>query len=179
MQNFVELLAGGADSLEIFHYDRGVRYCQARDMKKLFRILGFLVFAAIVLFASAMLYSTVKGYTTWYFRVNGQVTVDGHTTSGYIHVNTQRTLLLLTRTDGAEPETYLVSIVGNKQIFDCGDWHPIRFLPVPIGHLNPPCSVFTADPAKVVDPPVSATLAIARRSIEFSTVSGKRVKAEW
>jgi len=148
-------------------------------MRKLFRILSSLVFAIITLLAGAILYSTVKGYTTWYFRVNGQVTVDGRGTSGYMHVNTQRTLLLITRTDGTEPETYLVSIVGLMRISDCGEWHPIRFLPVPIGHLNQPCSVFTADPTKVADAPVSATLAGGGGSIEFSTVSGKHVKAEW
>jgi len=147
-------------------------------MKRLFRFLGSLIFLALLL-AGAMWYSTAKGYTTWYFRVSGQVTVDGHNTSGYLHANTERTLLLLTRTDEAKPETYLISLVHRKLIFDCGGWHPIRFFPMPIGDLNPPCSFFTVDPAKVVDAPVSATLVLSRRSVEFSTASGKKVKAEW
>jgi len=60
-------------------------------MKKVFRIVGFIVLAALLLGAFGLLYSTVKGSTTWYFRVNGQVLVDGRQTSGYMHANADRT----------------------------------------------------------------------------------------
>lgn len=147
-------------------------------MKRLLQSLAWFVFLGILLVAAAMLYSTQRGSMTWYFRVNGQVTVDGRRTTGYLHANTQKTALLLTRTDDATPETYLVPFEHNKLIWDCGKWHPIRFLPIAIGGLNPPCSGF-ADPAKLHDPPLAATLVRAPRLVEFSTASGRRIKGEW
>jgi hypothetical protein len=147
-------------------------------MKGLLRALGTLIFFSVLLLAGAMLYSTLKGYTTWYFRVNGRVTVDGRKTTGYMHANTQRTILLLTRTDDARPETYLVPLRGHQAVLDCGAWHPARFLPFPVGDLSPPCSFFT-DPAAVRDPLATGTLQRMPRSVEFATVSGRKVKAEW
>jgi hypothetical protein len=147
-------------------------------MKKMLRIFGLLFAVGVLLPVGAMLYSTLKGYTTWYFRVSGQVTVDGHETSGYMHANTDRTILLVTRTDGTRPETYLVSFRHGNGIMDCGTWHPIRFLPTPVGDLNPPCAGFGVGP-DVVDAPVAATLVVQRRSVVFTTVSGKKVKAAW
>ena len=148
-------------------------------MKTVLRIAGWLGLIAVLVVAGAMLYSTWKGCTTWYFRVNGQVMVDGLTTTGYMHANTGRTILLLTRTDGIRPETYLISLGDQKSIYDCGDWHPTRFLPFPMTHANPPCSIVHADAAKTVDVPVAKTLAMGRRSVQFSTAAGKNVKAEW
>ncbi len=160
---------------------RATRWCEfsSRDMKKLLRIFGTLFAICVVLLASALLLSTIMGRTTWYFRVNGQVTVDGHTTTGYMHTNTERTILLLTRTDQAKPQTYLVALRDGNRITHCGKWHPVRFFPNPVGHENPPCSASDVNPTEVVDAPVEGSLVRGRNSIEFSTVSGKRVKAEW
>lgn len=135
------------------------------------------VIAALLLVA-AIVYSTWRGYTRWYFRVDGQVLVNGQKTTGYLHANTDKTILLLTRTDDSRPETYLVSLGPTKTIIDCGEWHPLRFLPFPIGGLNPPCSMFT-DPAKIHDPAATATATTGRNFIEFSTTSGKKVRAQW
>lgn len=135
------------------------------------------VIAALLLVA-AIVYSTWRGYTRWYFRVDGQVLVNGQKTTGYLHANTDKTILLLTRTDDSRPETYLVSLGPTKTIIDCGEWHPLRFLPFPIGDLNPPCSMFT-DPAKIHDPAATATATTGRNFIEFSTTSGKKVRAQW
>ena len=63
-------------------------------MKRLSKTVGQIIVIVILFLVGAMLYSTIKGYTTWYFRVNGQVTVDGRHTTGYLHANLQRTLLL-------------------------------------------------------------------------------------
>jgi|SRR5208282_486351 len=147
-------------------------------MRRLLRSLGTLIVLGILILASAMVYSTVRGYTRWYFRVNGQVTIDGRKTTGYMHANTERTMLLLTRTDGARPETYLVPFRDRQVVLDCGDWHPVRLLPSPVGDMSPPCSVFT-DPATLKDPAISGTLRRKAGSVEFSTASGKKVKAEW
>lgn len=113
----------------------------------------------------------------WYFRVNGVVTVNGESTSGYLHANTSRTLMLVTRTDDRR-ETYLVPLRDNQMIVDCGDWHPIRFLPIPVGGANPPCAGYDI-PTKSTDAPTSLTRVTSRKSIEFTTASGKKVKAEF
>jgi len=152
---------------------------RADVMKRVVGIVGRVILLTGIFFAVAMVYSTAKGYTIWYFRVSGSVTVDGRETSGYMHANAQRNILLITRTDGSRPETYLVSAKNGAPVLDCGDWHPIRLLPVPIGDVNPPCSVLNQKPESVIDPPVDSTQVRRRRSVEFSTASGKRVKAEW
>src|SRR5262249_11698670 len=147
-------------------------------MKKLLRIAAWLLFAVLLLGASSLLYSTMRGYTSWFFRVNGTVTVDGRQTSGYLHANSQHTFLLVTRSDESEPETYLIPVDLQTTVSDCGKWHPIRFFPMPIGDLNPPCSVFT-DPSQIRDAPIQSTLIRRRNSVEFSTSSGKKIRAEW
>ena len=147
-------------------------------MKSPFQILGWLIVLGILLVVGATVYSTARGYTTWYFRVNGRVMVDEHQTTGYMHANTQQTILLITRTDGPRKETYLVPIGKSRTIFDCGDWHPVRFLPFAVGGVSQTCSPFT-DPATVVDAPIDKTLVRERRSVEFSTASGKKIRAEF
>jgi hypothetical protein len=146
-------------------------------MRRLLRILGWIVCLAVLLIAINLAYSTAKGLA-WCFRVDGVVIVNGTKTGGYLHANTKRTFLFLTRTDGDQPETYLVPLQNSDWIIDCGTWHPIRFLPVPIRDANPPCSGYDI-PVGVRDAPANSTLIRSRRSLEFITVSGKRIKAEW
>jgi hypothetical protein len=148
-------------------------------MKKLLRALGAIVFLALIFVAGSLGYSTWRGYIGWYFRVNGQVLVNGRETTGYLHAKTDKTLLMLTRTDDSRPETYLVSLGPTKTVFDCGEWHPLRFLPFPVRDVNPPCTVFTVDPTEVRDPPTAATSTTGRNFIEFTTASGKKVRAQW
>jgi hypothetical protein len=148
-------------------------------MKRLLRALGAVLFLALLFVAGSLTYSTWRGYTRWYFRVNGQVVVNGRQTSGYLHANTDKTLLMLTRTDEARTETYLISLGTTKRAFDCGEWHPLHFLPSPVGDVNPPCTVYTVDPTKVHDPPTAATPTTGRNFIEFTTASGKKVRAQW
>jgi hypothetical protein len=148
-------------------------------MKKVLRSLGSIVFLALIFVAGSLAYSTWRGYIGWYFLVNGQVVVNGRETTGYLHANTDKTLLMLTRTDDSQPETYLVSLGPERAVVDCGEWHPLRFLPFPVGHVNSPCSFFTVDPAKLRDPPVTSTLERRPRYVEFSTASGKKVRAQW
>lgn len=148
-------------------------------MKNFLRALGRIAFLALLLVVGSVVYSTWRGYIRWFFRVDGQVLVNGHETTGYLHANTDKTLLLLTRTDDSRPETYLVSLGPTKTVFDCGEWHPLRFLPLSVGHVNLPCSAFTVDPTKVHDPPTTATATTGRNFIEFTTTSGKKVSAQW
>ena len=158
-------------------------------MKKLGKVVSFLIGVGIILAAVALIYSTATGHTTWYFRVDGHVSVDGQLTTGYLHANTERTILLVTRTDAEKPETYLISLGKTKEIFDCGEWHPMRFLPLPVGDLTPTCPGFGAGTSKtgdlstgnasMEDAPLGKTLAFGRRSVEFSTNRGRKVRAEW
>jgi hypothetical protein len=148
-------------------------------MKVLVRILGRLFLALAVLFVIGLVYSTAKGYMTWYFRVDGVVTIDGRATGGYLHANTQKTILLLTRTDEKTPETYFVPLNKGTTVFDCGDWQPVRFLPIPIGDLNTRCPAIAANPPENLDAAADSTLVRTARSIEFVTTSGKKVKAEF
>jgi hypothetical protein len=148
-------------------------------MNKLLRALGVIAFLALLFVAGSLAYSTWHGSVGWYFRVNGQVAVNGRQTSGYLHANSEKTILLLTRTDDSRPETYLVSLGPTKTVFDCGAWHPLRFLPFPVGDVNPPCTVLTVEPAKAHDPPTRGTVTTGRNFIEFSTASGKRVRGQW
>lgn len=147
-------------------------------MKKLLRALGTIAFLVLLFSAGSLAYSTWRGHTQWYFRVNGQVAVNGHRTSGYLHANIDKTFLILTRTDDLRPESYLISLGSTKTVFDCGEWHPIRLLPFPVGDVNPPCSFFT-DPAKIHDPVIAATLQRSPHFIELSTASGKKVRGQW
>ncbi len=148
-------------------------------MKSFFLALGRLTILVLLLAVGSIIYSTWRGYIGWYFRVDGQVLVNGQKTTGYLHANTDKTILLVTRTDDSRPETYLVALGPKKTVFDCGEWHPMRFLPFPVGDVNPPCTIFTVDPAKVHDPPTNATLKTGRNFVEFSTSSGKKVRAQW
>lgn len=148
-----------------------------RVLRRLAKVVGSLLVVGIVALATVVAYSTMEGTTQWFFRVNGHVTVDGREASGYLHANTRRTFLLVTTTDGRRPETYVVPQISIK-MWDCGNWHPIRFLPTAIGSLYPSCNL-PADPATVVDPPLPRTLVCRQRSVEFTTASGRRVKAEW
>jgi hypothetical protein len=148
-------------------------------MRTLHRTLGAIVFLAIVFVAGSLAYSTWSGHTRWYFRVDGQVVVNGRTTAGYLHANTEKTILMLTRTDDPEPETYLIWLGGPHSASDCGEWHPLRFLPTAVGDVKPPCSVFITDPATVHDPIIPATLTSGRNFVEFTTASGKKVRGQW
>jgi hypothetical protein len=162
-----------------FRWLPGVSVVTKTVVKKLARALGVVVFLALLIVVGSIAYSAWRGSIGCYFRVGGQVVVNARETSGYLHANSQKTILLLTRTDDSRPETYLVSIGPTKTVFDCGDWHPLRFLPFPVGDVNPPCTVFTVDPAKVHDPPITGTVTTGRNFVEFSTASGKRIRGQW
>jgi hypothetical protein len=148
-------------------------------MGKILHLLGHAILGSALVLAMAVVYSTAKGRATWYFRVNGSVTVDGCPTGGYMHANTGRTVLLITRTDGTRPETYLVTLAAGGPILDCGAWHPIRFLPNVVGDLSSRCLAMKVKPAGRSDSPAGTTLVRAGRSIEFTTTSSRKVKAEW
>lgn len=145
-------------------------------LKKLAKLLGLLFILVAIVVVIFLVLSTMAGTTQWFFRVNGQVSVNGQENSGYMHANTLRTFLLVTTTDGQKPETYVVPLISIK-MWGCSSWHPIRFLPTPMGTWSS-CNL-PAYSAVVVDPPLPKTLMCHQRSIEFTTASGRKVKAEF
>jgi hypothetical protein len=139
--------------------------------------LGLLIFA--VLFAVSLWYSTAHGYTTWWFSSSSQVAIDG-VRSGFLHVNTEHSAVIITRTDLRPSQSYLVGLSGRKFLIHCGDWQAPRLPAFPIGDVNPPCSFFSngAD-LPVADNAVFSTLTARPGFVEFQTGRGKKVTASW
>jgi len=94
-----------------------------------------------------------------------------------MHANVDRTVLLVTRTDGNKAETYLVPVADRATILDCGDWSPVRFIPNPVRKENSPCTALLPS-AKTSDAPISSSLVREGRFLSFSTASGKKIKAQ-
>lgn len=145
-------------------------------MKRLFIQLALL---AVALLALSVAYSTLHGYTTWWFWRRAVVTVDGKP-AGYLHRPRNGPAVIITRTDTWPHQSYLVSVSGPRFLIHCGVWSAPRFLAFPIGDVNQPCSAFSngADDPNA-DNAVFRTLVVQARSVEFTTNSGKRIKARW
>ena len=150
-----------------------------RRSKLSLKVVGLLLFALALLFAAGLTYSTVHGYMSWWLWSSGSVAVDG-SRHGYLHINTQHSAVIITRTDSNPPQSYLVDVSGRKWIIHCGEWHAPRFPAFSIGDVNPPCSIFSngADLPRA-DNPIDATLKAGPRSVEFETTQGHRVSAYW
>jgi hypothetical protein len=135
--------------------------------------LGLLIFA--VLFAVSLWYSTAHGYTTWWFSSSSQVAIDG-VRSGFLHVNTGHSAVIITRTDLRPSQSYLVGLSGRKFLIHCGDWQAPRLPAFPIGDVNPPCSFFSnGSDLPVADNAVFSTLTARPGFVEFQTARGKKV----
>jgi hypothetical protein len=95
-------------------------------------IVGFLIFA--------MVYSTAKGYTAWYWRnPHIRIFVDGRRVSGYVHES--RHGLIVTRGDLPKRHSYIVSFLdaGTVNLTDCSPWTASAFFVFVIQDVNPPC----------------------------------------
>jgi hypothetical protein len=124
-------------------------------------------------------YSTAHGYTNWWFRYGGNVAVDGDR-NGYLHTNSSRTAVIVTRTDSKMRQSYLVQVSGSKSLIYCGDWQAPQFPIFPIGDVNPPCLGFLNDPVSPeADRPLNSTLRAGPGFVEFFTKRGKKVTASW
>ncbi len=138
-------------------------------------------FLLILFVAGLVTYSTARGYTDWWLTANGHVEVDG-VSSGYLHEDWSHSSVLITRTDLKPHQSYLVHLSTTKSLAYCGDWHAPRMPLFPIGDLNPPCLGFDRDDdAKTQrgDFPISSTLLVKDRLVEFSTMQGRKVTASW
>jgi hypothetical protein len=143
---------------------------------KRFYVAAVVVAAVLTL---PFIYSTTHGYTTWWFWRNATVTVNGNP-NGFLHRPLNGSVLILTRTDTSPHQSYLMSLTGTKFLIHCGEWSAPRWPVFPVGDVNPPCSAFSngADDPRA-DNPVFATFTVRSNSVEFTTTSGKHVKASW
>jgi hypothetical protein len=148
-------------------------------MKARTKVLCKTLLVLTLLVAAPLTYSTVRGYTEWWFMSGGHVAVDG-VRDGYQHTNWSRSAVIITRTDSEIRQSYLVQLSGSKSLIYCGDWHAPRFPVFPIGDVNPPCmGLDNEGEYQKGDYPLSSTLLSRPGSVEFSTVRGKKVTASW
>jgi hypothetical protein len=144
-------------------------------VKTLLKVISVTLLVVAFLFA----YSTLHGYTTWWFWRGGSVTVDG-VRSGYLHGTWDRSAVIITRTDSNPSQSYRVWVAGKKSLIHCGEWHAPRLPVFPIGDVNPPCSFLSnGSNAPTADYPVNSTLTARPGFVEFYTERGKKVTASW
>jgi len=149
-----------------------------RVVKMVLRLAGVGLFLFALLFAS-LWYSTAHGYMTWWFSSSSQVAVDG-VRSGFLHVNSEHSAVIITRTDLRPSQSYLVGLSGRKSVTHCGNWEAPRLPAFPIGDVNPPCSFFSnGSDLPVADNAVLSTLTARLGFVEFKTEHGKKVTASW
>lgn len=150
-----------------------------RAVKIVLRLAGLGLLACTLLFAAGLWYSTAHGYTTWWFSSSGRVSVDG-VRSGFLHVNSEHSAVIISRTDLHPSQSYLVGLSGPTSLTHCGDWQAPPLPAFPIGDVNPPCSFFgNGSELRAADNAVLSTLTARRGFVEFQTEHGKRVTASW
>jgi hypothetical protein len=133
----------------------------------------------LVALAIPLTYSTMKGYTSWWFPSSGSVIVDG-LQGGFVHRNSSGSAAIVTLTDVHPNQSYLVGPWGSPHVVHCGGWQTSRFSILAIGDVNPPCMGFLDDNEIIhFDLPLSRTLSLRKGHAEFTTRSGKRVAASW
>ena len=123
-------------------------------------------------------YSTVRGYTEWWFWRKATVTIDG-TFHGFVHTLRNNSAAIITRTDTSPRQSYLVSLSGRGSLIHCGEWSAPRFPVFPIGDVNPPCLFSDGVGNPKADYGVPASLSVQSHAVEFTTVSGRKIKASW
>lgn len=145
----------------------------------LLKIIRTLLTVAAILLVVALVNSAVNGHTFWLLPAGGSVLVDGKP-GGYLHTDWKNNVWVVTRTDIEPSESYLVNLSREHSVADCGAFRPTRFLPYPVGDVNPPCmgfeDVYKLEHADLPDP---SSESMQAHQIEFSTRSGKRVKITW
>ena len=150
-----------------------------RIVKMALRLAGVGLFLFALLCAMSLWYSTAHGYMTWWFSSSSQLAVDG-VRSGFLHVNSEHSAVIVTRTDLRPSQSYLVGLLGEKSVTHCGDWEAPRLLAFPIGDVNPPCSFFSnGSDLPVADNAVLSTLTARPGFVEFKTEHGKKVTVSW
>lgn len=132
----------------------------------------------VAFIGAAVIYSTVKGYTTWFWRdPYAQIFVNGQSVPGYVHQSGQ--VLFITRRDTPRPHSY--QVIWRDQLgsipLDCSQWVSPHLSVFALGDVNPPCLSTIGDqpPDAAAEAPASP-LQHNANSFEFRTHDGKLIR---
>jgi hypothetical protein len=142
-------------------------------MKMFVRIVALLAGALLIFVALAMVYSTVKGYTAWFFRIPGAIfTVNGARAKGWLHRARNGRAAFFTVAYPTKSETYdlVFGSDGKGQVLGCGTWVAPRLPVIPIGDVIPPC---------FLEGTAGRNLTKELRSVAFITKDGAKLEARW
>jgi hypothetical protein len=136
--------------------------------------------AVIVFLALPAIYSTVKGYTIWFWlNPQAQIFVDGQRVSGYLHKSGK--VAIVTRLDLSSPRSYWIGLTGQSTATPayCGSWSAPDFFVFAVGDVNMPCMGLKGIEAnsETPDAPDRCSSHISNSTkIEFRTIDGKSIK---
>lgn len=141
-----------------------------------------IICAAIIGFvAIPVIYSTVKGYTTWFWRnPRAQVFVNGQRVSGYVHKS--KDVIIVTRADLAKRHSYWFRLNGQSTALSnyCGSWSAPDFFVFVMGDTNPPCFMIQEAAYDVEESPQPAVPILCDGAkIEFYTNDRKSIRVEY
>jgi hypothetical protein len=152
----------------------------APSVSKQYRMKTVLLICAAIMgfVAVSVIYSTVKGYTTWFWRnPHAQVFVNGQRVSGYVHQS--KHVVIVTWHGTQRPHSYEIGLRDQSQnlLLDCGEWAAPRFFVFALGHVNPPCLATIGDESAYAAPGAAAgPVQRDGKSFEFRTRDGKLIR---
>src|SRR5579859_761328 len=136
-------------------------------------IIGFL--------ALPVIYSTVKGYTTWFWRdPHGQVFVNGQRVLGYVHQS--KRVIIVTRSDLEKRHSYWFGLDEHSATISnyCGSWSAPDFFVFAVGDVNPPCFMIREIAYDVEESPQPAVPIVrSGTKLEFYTNDRKLIRVEY
>jgi hypothetical protein len=136
-------------------------------------IIGFL--------ALPVIYSTVKGYTTWFWRdPHAQLFVNGQRVPGYVHQS--KHVIIVTRSDLAKRHSYWFGLDGQSTALSnyCGSWSAPDFFVFVMGDVNPPCFMIREIAYDIEESPQPGVPIVRHgRMIEFYTNDRKLIRVEY
>jgi len=136
-------------------------------------IIGFL--------ALPVIYSTVKGYTTWFWRdPRGQVFVNGQRVPGYVHRS--KDVIIATRSDLEKRHSYWFGLERQSVTISnyCGSWSAPGFFVFVVGDTNPPCLMIQEAAYDVLESPQPAVPILCDGAkTEFYTNDGKLIRIDY
>ena len=137
------------------------------------KTIAFIAISLFALVASAVAYSTSKGYTQWLFRArHAVVTVNGMRSEGWLHRTRSGNGVFLTEHSSGRNTTYDLVFTdrGNGYVLSCGTWVAPRWPVIPVGDVNPPCFLMGS---------AGHDLTRGTNSVSFTTLDGRKLRADW
>jgi hypothetical protein len=138
-------------------------------------------FGIIGLLALPVIYSTVKGYTTWFWRnPHAQVFVNGQRVPGYVHQS--KHVIIVTRGDLAKRHSYWFGLNAQSTTTSsyCGSWSAPDVFIFAVGDVDPPCFMIQEAAYEVLESPQPAVPIVRDGTkIEFYTNDRKLIRVEY